>query len=64
MTPTQEKVQFMKFLVRSANKYVGETGRSFNTRCREHKRDILNELLGNFTSQNQYKNETARVKHV
>jgi len=41
---------------------VGETGQSFNTRCREHKRDMRNELLGNFTGQNQ--NKTAVVKHV
>jgi len=44
--------------------YVGETGRSFNTRCKEHKRDVKNELMGKLDGENRNTNCTALVKHV
>jgi len=43
---------------------AGETIRSFSTRYREHKWNVRNELLSNFTGQNQNKSKTAQVKHV
>jgi len=35
--------------------YVGEIDRSFNTPYRKHKRNVRNELLGNFTGQTKIK---------
>ena len=42
--------------------YIGETGRCFNTRLKEHKRDLNTKNMGKINEDMQHK-KTALVKH-
>ena len=43
--------------------YIGETGRAFRTRCKEHMRDVNPKNLARLEN-NDINNKSALVKHV
>ena len=43
--------------------YIGETGRSFKVRCKEHQRDIKPVIITQLTNED-LKKKSAPVKHV
>ena len=55
-------VQFIKFLVKILDVYIGETGSCFNTRLSKHKRDLKLINLANLKEDDLNK-KLALVKH-
>ena len=43
--------------------YIGETGRSFKTRRKEHQRDVKPDIIAHLTNE-ELKKKSALVKHV
>ena len=43
--------------------YIGETGRSFKTRRKEHQRDVKPDIIAKLTNE-ELKTKSALVKHV
>ena len=44
-------------------RHIGETRRSFKTRCKEHRRDIKPDIIAQLANE-ELKKKSALVKHV
>ena len=54
---------YIKYHVYCTGVYIGETGRSFKTRPKEHHRDIKLDIIAQLPNEN-LKKKSALVKHV